>query len=101
MNRIFLVLIIAFSTGCDTCILARGKGKAIPLQAWRGPYGSRMLRFPEFVDSRNMKVTTFMFRLSTVLSPGRLYPQEITLVLTSVTGRVETRTTVRPDGLNQ
>lgn len=33
-----------------------------------------MLRFPEFVDSRNMKVTTFMFRLSAALSPGRLYP---------------------------
>ena len=25
-----------------------GKGKAIPLQAWRGPEGSRRLRFPDF-----------------------------------------------------
>ena len=24
------------------------KGKAIPLQAWGGPEGSRMLRFPDF-----------------------------------------------------
>jgi len=24
------------------------KGKAIPLQAWRGPEGSRRLRFPHF-----------------------------------------------------
>jgi hypothetical protein len=32
------------------------KGKAIPLQAWRGPYGSRRLRFPEFLDIRHMKV---------------------------------------------
>jgi hypothetical protein len=26
----------------------RGKGKAIPLQAWTGPEGSRRLRFPDF-----------------------------------------------------
>jgi hypothetical protein len=27
---------------------SKGKGKAIPLQAWRGPEGSRRLRFPDF-----------------------------------------------------
>jgi len=26
----------------------KGKGKAIPLQAWTGPEGSRMLRLPDF-----------------------------------------------------
>jgi hypothetical protein len=26
----------------------KGKGKAIPLQAWTGPEGSRKLRFPDF-----------------------------------------------------
>ena len=26
----------------------KGKGKAIPLQAWRGPEGSRRLRLPDF-----------------------------------------------------
>ena len=26
----------------------KGKGKAIPLQAWAGPEGSRRLRFPDF-----------------------------------------------------
>jgi len=25
-----------------------GKGKAIPLQAWRGPEGSKRLRLPDF-----------------------------------------------------
>jgi len=25
------------------------KGKAVPLQAWSGPEGSRKLRFPDFV----------------------------------------------------
>jgi len=26
-----------------------GKGKAVPLQAWSGPKGSRKLRFPDFM----------------------------------------------------
>jgi hypothetical protein len=28
--------------------ICKGKSKAIPLQAWRGPEGSRRLRFPDF-----------------------------------------------------
>ena len=27
------------------------KGKAVPLQAWSGPEGSRKLRFPEFMTT--------------------------------------------------
>jgi len=27
----------------------KGKGKAVPLQAWSGPEGSRKLRFPDFM----------------------------------------------------
>jgi len=30
----------------------KGKGKAIPLQAWTGPEGSRKLRLPDFKRSR-------------------------------------------------
>jgi len=29
----------------------KGKGKAVPLQAWTGPEGSRKLRFPDFVTT--------------------------------------------------
>ena len=29
--------------------LVKGKGKAVPLQAWSGPEGSRKLRFPDFM----------------------------------------------------
>ena len=29
----------------------KGKGKAVPLQAWIGPEGSRMLRFPDFMTT--------------------------------------------------
>jgi hypothetical protein len=28
-----------------------GKGKAVPLQAWGGPEGSRKLRFPDFLKT--------------------------------------------------
>ena len=28
-----------------------GKGKAVPLQAWRGPESSRNLRFPDFMTT--------------------------------------------------
>ena len=32
-------------------ILCKGKGKAVPLQAWSGPEGSRKLRFPDFMTT--------------------------------------------------
>jgi hypothetical protein len=32
----------------NTCRSVVGKGKAIPLQAWTGPEGSRRLKLPDF-----------------------------------------------------
>ena len=41
-----------------------GKGKAVPLQAWSGPEGSRKLRFPDFMTTAQNggKVVSLMHR---------------------------------------
>ena len=54
------------------------KGKAVPLQAWTGPEVSRKLRLPDFLTTARDGG-----RLS-ALHTGRLFPQEILLVLISV-----------------
>jgi len=71
---------------------ASKKGKAVPLQAWNGPEGSRKLRFPDFMtatqDSR--KVVSLTHR--------HFLPQEILLVLIYVRDWVDPRTIVRSEG---
>jgi len=57
------------------------KCKAIPLQAWTDPEGSRRFRLPDFKDDQHMKVV----RLS-ALCTDYLYLQEIFLILISVRG---------------
>ena len=32
-------------------VRGKGKGKAVPLQAWSGPEGSSKLRFPDFMTT--------------------------------------------------
>jgi hypothetical protein len=48
------------------------KFKAVPLQAWRGPEGSRKLRFPDFMTTAQDDGR------SSALRTGRLYPPEYT-----------------------
>ena len=64
----------------NVCVVIIKKGTAVPLQAWSGPEGSRMLRFPDFMTTAQDggKVVSLTHRPP--LPPGN------TLVLISVRG---------------
>jgi hypothetical protein len=49
---------------CTEVHYSKGKGKAVPLQAWSGPEVSRELRFPDFITTAQNggKVVSLMHR---------------------------------------
>jgi hypothetical protein len=53
--------------------------KSVPIQACRGPEGSRSLRLPEFREHRHVKLARF-----SAIRNGRLYSQGTSLVLISI-----------------
>ena len=79
---------------CNACtvhlLLFSLKGKAVPLQAWSGPLGSRKLRFPELMTTAQDggKVVSLMHR--SLLTPGN----------TPGTHFIDPRAIARPEGLS-
>jgi hypothetical protein len=68
------------------------KGRSNPIEFWERRWGSRMLRLPEHMDNRHMKVK----RLSQCQPyvPAVFTHQKISLLLISVRGRVDSRVTM-------
>ena len=46
-----LLRLYTFMVWIAAKLLSKKKGKAVPLQAWTGPEGSRNLRLPDFVTT--------------------------------------------------
>ena len=76
--------------------ITKKKCNAIPVQASERPRWFQEIQAPRFPDNWHMKVV----RSSAALI-GRLYPQNIFLVLISVRGWVDPRALLRPEGLCQ
>ena len=62
---------------CVCMRICKGKGKAVPLQAWSGPEGPRKLKFPDFMTTAQDggKVVSLTYRppLTPVNKPGTLF----------------------------
>jgi hypothetical protein len=46
-----IVIFMGYKITTVTAIDSKGKGKAVSLQAWSGPEGSRKLRFPDYMTT--------------------------------------------------
>jgi hypothetical protein len=48
------------------------KGKAVPLQAWSGPEGSRKLRFPDYTTTAQNGGSVVSLKYRPPLTPGNV-----------------------------
>jgi hypothetical protein len=61
---------IAIGHLMTTFVKGKGKGKAVPLQAWIGPEGSRKLRFPDYMTAAQDRGKVFSLTHRPPLPPG-------------------------------
>ena len=54
------------------CLNYKGKGKAVPLQAWSGPEGSRKLSFPDFIKTAQNGGKVVSLKHQPPLPPGNI-----------------------------
>ena len=60
----------ARTEGYKSCRALILKGKAVPLEAWSGPEGSRKLRFPDYMTTSQDGGKIFSLRHRPPLPPG-------------------------------
>jgi hypothetical protein len=50
-QNILMLNLVVYKVATELYAVCKKKGKAVPLQAWSSPEGSRKLRFPDYMTT--------------------------------------------------